>query len=47
MEEDQLMRIVGSDVRSVRLRGMTRAGWMDKVVEIKVVKVEKGMKGGC
>ena len=30
MEEDWLKRIMGSDVRDVRLRGRSRIGWKGK-----------------
>ena len=51
MEEDRLVkRIVGSDVRGVRLRGRPRTGWMDGVkraLNEREMSVEQGRMIVC
>ena len=51
MEEDQLVkRIVGSDVRGVRLRGRSKTGWIDGVIRAlneRGMSVEQGRMIVC
>ena len=51
MEEDRLVKkIVKSNVRSMRLRGRPRTGWIDSVkraLNERVISVEQGMMIVC